>query len=165
MQHSSTSLLLLVGFVVAMVFLLLRTLRGSPRAALPYRSKPLLTAWERKVLPLLLEQLSPGCHLCPQVRLADLLVVTTNDPSARASALNRVTRKSVDFAIVDITTGAVPLLIELAANTHPRPPRQNRAPDGRDILPGAPLPLARFRPRQLIDLRLHLVGHSARHTQ
>ena len=167
MQHSSSSFLLLVGFVVAVVLLLLRALRGSPRLALLYRSKPLLTAWERKVLPLLLEQLPPGCHLCPQVRLADLLAITTKDPSARTTALNRVASKSVDFAIVDLTTGAVRLVVELDDKTHDRPDRQARDGFVGEVLRAAGIPVARFRPRQPIDLRPHLestvaFGHGPR---
>ena len=149
-------LLVLGALAVLGLLALVRLLGTTPRSALPYRRKPVLSPWERKALPGLLRQLPPGCHLCPQVRLAELLAVTARDPSARQTALNRVASKSVDFVVVDVASGDARLVIALADRSHDRPDRR-----ARDALVDAAhrvagLPLARVRPGQRLDISHHL---------
>ena len=155
--HPPTSVFTYVIALIAVVFLFAALVgRKSSRVMLPYRRKAVLTPWERKALPGLLRQLPPGCHLCPQVRLADLLAITARDPSARQTALNRVASKSLDFVVVDIASGEALLVIELDDRSHDRLDRR-----GRDVLVDAALrvagiPIARFRPGQRLDVSQHL---------
>jgi len=134
----------------------------APPGALPYRRHPVLSPWERSVLPQLLRQLPPGTHLCPQVRLADLLSITVHDPAARRVALNRVASKSVDFVIADIASGEALLVVELDDSSHLRPDRQTRDVFVNEVLRSAGIPIARFRPGQTVDVRPHLLPSAGR---
>ena len=149
---------LIVGALIVLGLIALVRLTTKPRAALPYRSKPVLSPWERKALPGLLRQLPAGCHLCPQVRLADLLAVTIGDPSARQTALNRVACKSVDFVVVDVASGEALLVVELDDRSHARPDRQARDAFVNEVLRVAGIPIVRFRPGQPLTIGSHLSG-------
>ena len=151
---------LIVGALIVLGLIALVRLTAKPRAALPYRRKTVLSPWERKALPGLLRQLPAGTHLCPQVRLADLLAITAGDPSARQTALNRVACKSVDFVVVDLASGDALLVVELDDRSHARPDRQARDAFVNEVLRVAGVPVARFRPGQAIDLRPHLPTRS-----
>ena len=149
-------ILFVFGALAVLGLVALVRLLGTPRSALPYRRKPVLSPWERKALPGLLRQLPPGCHLCPQVRLAELLAVTARDPSARQTALNRVASKSVDFVVVDLASGDARLVIELDDRSHDRPDRRDRDALVDAALRVAGIPVARFRPGQRLDVSQHL---------
>ena len=151
-----TPTLIILGALAVLGLVALVRLLGPPRASLPYRRKPVLSPWERKALPELLRQLPLGCHLCPQVRLADMLAVTARDPSARQTALNRVASKSVDFIVVDIASGDARLVIELDDRSHGRPDRRDRDALVDAALRVAGIPIARFRPGQRLDISQHL---------
>ena len=153
---------LIVGALIVLGLIALVRLTTRPRDALPYRRKPVLSPWERKALPGLLRQLPAGTHLCPQVRLADLLAVTGGDPSARQTALNRVACKSVDFVVVDVVSGDALLVVELDDRSHARPDRQARDAFVNEVLRVAGIPVARFRPGQTIDVKPMLAAHSIR---
>ena len=146
--------------IVALVALivLVTLIRGTRArsAGYAYHRKPLLSPWERTAFSTLARQLRPGQHLCPQVRLADLLAVTARGPNARQTALNRVASKSVDFVVVDIATGDARLVIELDDRSHDRPDRRDRDALVDAALRVAGIPIARFRPGQRIDLGEHL---------
>jgi len=129
----------------------------APPGTLPYRRQPVVSPWEHSVLPQLLRQLPPGIHLCPQVRLADLLSITELDPAARRAALNRVASKSVDFVVADIASGEALLVVELDDSSHLRPDRQARDVFVNEVLRGAGIPIARFRPGETVDLRPYLL--------
>ena len=148
----------LVGVLLVLGLFALVRLASTRRGTLPYRRKPVLSPWERKALPVLLRQLPPGCHLCPQVRLADPLAITASDPRARTVALNRVSCKSVDFVVVDVASGNALLVVELDDRSHDRPDRQACDALVNDALRAAGIPIARFRPGQRIDVRGHFIG-------
>lgn len=164
-MHPDTSspINLLVAGCIVVAFLVLLVLRGQRRPALPYRRKPLLTAWERRAMSVMTGQLYPGLHICPQVRLADLLTIFPGDPRIKMRALNRVAMKSIDFIIVDITSGEAVLGIELDDRSHDREDRQQRDAFINAVFQEVGVPLARFRPSQTIDIRPHLaaIGPSA----
>lgn len=145
-------ILFILGALAVLGLIALVRLLDMPRASLPYRQKPVLSTWERKALPGLQRQLPPGCHLCPQVRLAELLAVTTRDPSARQTALNRVASKSVDFVVVDVASGNARLIIELDDRSHDRADRQARDALVDGALRAAGIPIVRFRPGQRLDI-------------
>ena len=111
-----------------------------------YEGKPLLSAWERRALLALRQQIPPGHYLCPQVRLADLLRVTFTDEARRQTAFARIKSLSVDFAIVELASGSVVLVVELDDKTHDRPDRQRRDVFVNAVLAQASIPIRRFRP-------------------
>ena len=140
--------------LIALVTLIRGTRARS--AGYAYHRKPLLSPWERAAFSTLAGQLRPGQHLCPQVRLADLLTITARDPSARQTALNRIASKSVDFVVIDLATADARLVIELDDRSHNRPDRRERDALVDAALRVAGIPIARFRPGQRIDLGEHL---------
>lgn len=152
LQHLPPNVFL-IGAIVLLALVGFLLVAKPPRPASPYRRKPLLSAWERKALPLLIRQLPPGFHLCAQVRLADMLVITVRDPRARQVALNRVASKSVDFVVVDAASGEAVLVIELDDRSHARPDRQARDAFVNNVLHDAGIPIVRFMPSQRIDIR------------
>lgn len=129
-----------------------RNLDALPLPARTISAKPLLSLWERAVIDSVREQLPPRHHLCPQVRLLDMLSVQDQDRSRQQTTRNRLGSKSVDFAIID-PDGRVVLVIELNDRSHDRPERQDRDRLVQAALDQAGIPLAIFRPRQPIDLR------------
>jgi len=147
---------LVVGGLLALGLLAYLRREIAAPSTLPYRRQPVLSPWERSVLPQLLRQLPPGTHLCPQVRLADLLSITVLDPAARRVALNRVAAKSVDFVVVDIASGHTLLVVELDDSSHLRPDRQARDALINEVLRSAGIPIVRFRPGQTVDVRPYL---------
>ena len=90
-----------------------------------YRARRLVTAWEPRVLGEIGADLPCGYHTCLQVRLADFVETSVRDRSRWWAAFNRVSRKSVDFAIMD-GSGSVALVIELDDRSHGRADRVRR---------------------------------------
>jgi len=77
------------------------------------------------------------------------------DPARRQGALNRVSRKSVDFAVID-GAGRVVLVIELDDKSHGRPDRVRRDQMVDAVLAHCRVPLLRVRPGQPVDVAQHL---------
>lgn len=121
-----------------------------------HAAKPLLTAWERRALLVLRQQVPTGFYVCPQVRLADLLETPTQGVSAR-HALGKIAGKSVDFAIVELLSGRVVLVVELDDRTHSRPERQARDRFVGRVLGEAGIRLKRVLPTENLDIRQDLV--------
>lgn len=118
-----------------------------------YKQKPLLTPWERRALLALREQIPPGFYVCPQVRLADMLSVGSGADLRTSVALSKITRKSVDFAIIELSSGSVRLVVELDDRTHDRADRKDRDRFVDGALRTAGVPIARFRPNDRLDVR------------
>ena len=112
-------------------------------------AKVLMTPWERMALAELIRTLPHGMHVCPQVRLADMIEIRVRD--RYKSILYAIASKSVDFAIVD-QTGAVILVIELNDKTHNQPDRVERDIFVRQTLDNVGIPLAVFKPNERIDV-------------
>ncbi|MCE2563649.1 DUF2726 domain-containing protein [Komagataeibacter sp. FNDCF1] len=91
-----------------------------------YQPRPLLSAWECRVLRHLLTQVATGYLVCPQVRLADLIVPRGPDMQANRQAFYKIASKSVDFVVIRASDGHVVLGLELDDSTHDRPERQYR---------------------------------------
>lgn len=130
-------------------------LRPAWTAAVPdaaYEGKPLLSAWERRALLSLRQQIPPGHYLCPQVRLADMLRVTFTDEVRRHALFARIKSLSVDFAVVELTSGSVALVVELDDRTHDRPDRQRRDVFVNTVLGQAGIPIHRFRPDAAVQV-------------
>jgi len=67
-----------------------------------------------------------------------------------------VASKSVDFVVIETTTGDPRLVIELDDRTHERGDRQRRDAFVDDILRQADIRLVRFKPFEDLDIRRHL---------
>ena len=104
-----------------------------------------MTAWELRALGEIGADPPRGYHACPQVRLADFIKTHAVGPSRWRAAFNRVSRKSVDFAIMD-ASGAVALVIELDDRSHGRPDRVRRDREVGAVLAHCGVPLVRVRP-------------------
>lgn len=126
---------------------------------LPYEPKPLLSAWERRALLSIRAQVPTGFYICPQVRLADMLHINAQDALSGKVALSKVASKSVDFAIVELATGNVVLVVELDDKTHDRPDRRERDVFVNAVLDRSGIPIRRFRPSTAIQIRDFFEGN------
>lgn len=147
--------------ILAAVLILLRS-RPNIRqlhdrcGVVTYHGKPVLSDWEKRAIRTLMDQLSPDLHLCPQVRLADIVNVQSIDRAAWRSAFNRIASKSVDFVVMDLRNGTSIMVIELDDRSHSRPERRDRDALVNDVLRQASIPLVRFKPSGRLDIRPHL---------
>ncbi len=111
-----------------------------------YERKPLLSAWERRALLSIRAQLPVGFYVCPQVRLADMLRVDGENPQGQWRAIAKVASKSVDFAVIELTSGNVVLVVELDDRRHQQPERRERDAFVDSVLDRSGIPIRRFRP-------------------
>ena len=149
--------LVLLALVAGVLIVAGRGKRGrsgpSAEEPFPYGPKPLLSGWERRALLSLRQQVPTGFYVCPQVRLADMLTIAGDLAGGRTAALNRVSGKSVDFAIVRLETGRVELVVELDDRTHAAADRRERDRIVNKVLEAAGIPIVRFTPQQKLDVR------------
>lgn len=120
-----------------------------------YQARPLLSAWERRVLVELRAQLPAHLHLCPQVRLGDAFG-TTGDAKEKRRAFWRVASKSIDFALIDVRNGDLRLGIELNDRTHQQKTRRARDALVASVFQQAGVPLLCVAPYTKIDLTPYL---------
>ncbi|ACB97400.1 DUF2726 domain-containing protein [Beijerinckia indica] len=153
-----TLIFILEGLAIGLACLFLLSKFGKP--AFPYQAKTLLTAWEINALKELVRTLPPSLHPCPQVRLADLVMIKQGlSGRHRFTALNRVAAKSVDFVILEHHTGRIVLVIELDDKTHARRDRRVRDRFVDDVLNRCAIPLLRVKPGESIASRV--LSHGA----
>ncbi len=145
-----TWVMIAIGDLLALLLPMLRLPRVRDAC---YRRKPLLTPWERSALQMLAAQILPGHYICPQVRLADMLSIHARNRAGYLQARNRVVAKSVDFVIVELVSGSSVLVVELDDKSHAREDRQEREVLVNAVLREAGIAVARFRPKQRIDIR------------
>lgn len=74
-----------------------RNLDALPLPVSTISAKPLLSPWEKAVIDSVRMQLPPRHHLCPQVRLLDMLSVQDQDRSRQQTTRNRLGSKSVNL--------------------------------------------------------------------
>ena len=120
-----------------------------------YRAKALLSSWEVKALAEIQADLPRGYHVCPQVRLADAVQIVQRDPALRRAALNRVAKKSVDFAIID-GQGRIVLVVELDDRSHDRSDRRGRDELVDAVLGRCAIPIKHIKPGQRVSVCTHL---------
>jgi hypothetical protein len=114
---------IVVGLVVLVLGLIAILARGK-RGKLPYFSrKTLLTQGEAAFYSVLIQAIPPGTNLAPKVRVADILDCSGEN---RQSHFNRISRKHVDFVLINARTTEFLLIIELDDKTHQRRDRQER---------------------------------------
>lgn len=160
------NLVLMLGLFTlgALVLVLLQNLPhrlANGFRAEDYGVKPLLTRWELAALGEMRRELPPSLHVCPQVRLADLLSIRSMEAGERQGALNRVACKSVDFVVID-TVGRALLVVELDDRSHERADRRERDRLVDAVLGQCGIPVRRVRPGQAVDALTALGGMDAR---
>jgi|GEM_PF-195212 len=93
---------------------------------LPYRLKGPLSPAEYQFYQQARDILRGKYMICPKVVLSELLAVTSTDRSVYQTALNKISRKSVDFVVCDAESMQPVYAIELDDASHDRPDRQER---------------------------------------
>jgi len=156
-----------VSIIVFIAIVILLRLRLADRrhhdlgGVVTYPGKKVLSPWEQRAIKMLMDQLSPALHLCPQVRLADIVNVESTNRSAWRSALNRIACKSVDFVVMDLQSGTPIMVIELDDRSHSRADRRERDALVNEVLRAASIPLVRFKPFGKLDIRPHLTEYES----
>ena len=117
--------------------------------------------WELAALGEMRRELPPSLHICPQVRLADLVSVRPAEAAQHRAALNRVASKSVDFVVID-TAGRTLLVVELDDRTHNRADRRERDRLVDAVLGQGGIPVRRVRPGQSVGALAALEGKTLR---
>jgi very-short-patch-repair endonuclease len=75
------------------------------------------------------------------------------DRMSRMAALSKVASKSVDFAVVELASGDVVLVVELDDRSHDQTERRERDAFVNAVLEYSGIPIRRFRPETPIHLR------------
>lgn len=95
-------------------------------AGVSLKAKPVINATEARVYENLLKAVPPGYWVFPAVRLADLMAISASDNSARQSALNRISSKHVDFAIVRSSDRLCVTVVEVDGPDHEKKNQKER---------------------------------------
>lgn len=110
-----------------------------------------LSPAEANLLRVLRDIAGDWALVCPKVRLADL--VYTPRQEDRQAALNRVSRKHLDFVLCDAATLRPALAIELDDRSHARDDRRERDAFVDRVLDSVGLPLVRVPAQRSYDTR------------
>lgn len=110
-----------------------------------------LSPAEANLLRVLRDVAGEWALVCPKVRLADLVYAPRQEE--RQAALNRISRKHLDFVLCDAGTLRPALAIELDDRSHERADRQERDAFVDEVLGSVGLPLVRLPVRHSYDLR------------
>ena len=143
-------LLLLVALMIIAVVIILKTKKTDSKkpavGPLPYLAKEsLLTPAERSFLGSLEQAVGAEFRIYAQVRLADLMLVKPEiEKEARTAALNRITRKHVDFVLCQKEDLKISCAIELNDASHQQAQRKTRDNFVEQACQAAGLPLIQF---------------------
>ena len=120
--------LLVILALILVLATIIRAVTSKGSGTFPYeRIERLFTAAERSFLGVLEEVLGKEYVVLGKIRLADIIRPRKGlTASGRASALNRITSKHVDFAVCDLRTRSVVGVVELDDSSHQRPSRRRR---------------------------------------
>ncbi len=140
-------LLLIAG---AVVFLSAKAKRGMLSDAM-FERRPLLTKAEMHFSEALEKAVCPQYRVYSQVSLSALVKVRANSRSTWQSAFNSVSRKYVDFVLVDPLTMEVKKVIELDDHSHDRQDRQGRDQQLDSILTQAGIPIVHYKAQVAYD--------------
>ena len=111
--------------VVAGVLLLAFFLRRAKPEELPYFARGyLLSKGEHVFYQALRKALPPGLAVMMKVRLSD--VINCSGAAWKAGYGSRISQKHLDFVLIDATSTAVRLVVELDDRTHQRKDRRLR---------------------------------------
>ena len=116
--------IVLIIILTAIVIALKKTIARHER---PYKAMPLLTNTEQNFYQALKAATSPNIHICPKVRLRDLVEITYSRQDRRWwQHHGAITQKHVDFVLCDRADLKVLAVVELNDSTHLRRARQER---------------------------------------
>lgn len=138
------------GLAVMIVAIILRS-RFRRAGGFAYIAGPgLLTAAERSAFGELVAAVGKDGHVCPKVRIADLVQVKSSFLSRRdwQTAFNRISQKHVDFVVID-RTGSTHFAVEVDDRSHDRSERRIRDAFVNDVFAMAGIELVRVRPGRL----------------
>lgn len=110
----------------------------------------LLTQAEHRFFQVLLQAVPEGLHICPQVRMADLIDCYRD---SRRSSFAAIAHKHIDFVLMEVETAEIVLAIEVDDATHQRPDRMERDRFIEDALNTAGVPLLRVPVAAHYDVR------------
>lgn len=132
--------------ILIIVVVLKGIFRGGSAGKLSYERKDrLFSSAERSFLGVLEQIVGERYRIIGKVRIADIIRPRKDlSPSARTSALNRITSKHVDFAVCDPRTLQVVGVIELDDSSHRETGRQRRDEFVDAALSSAGVPLVRI---------------------
>ena len=110
--------------------------------------KPLLTPPEKVFFSHLVSRVGRNGHVCPKVRIADILEVGRGFMSAgqHRSAFNRIAMKHVDFAVMD-HEGQVRFVVEVDDSSHDRADRRERDVFVNEAFANSGVAMVRVKPR------------------
>jgi hypothetical protein len=133
-------------FILIIAVVLKGVLRSGSGGKLSYERKDrLFSPAERSFLGVLEQIVGERYRVIGKVRMADIIRPRKGlSPSARTSALNRITSKHVDFAVCDPRTLEVVGVIELDDSSHDETDRQRRDKFVGAALSSAGVPLVRI---------------------
>ncbi len=116
----------------------------------------LLTAAEQRFFQSLIRAVPEGVHICPQVRLADLIDCYRDN---RRSSFASIAHKHIDFVLIDTESAEILLAIELDDRSHERPARIARDVFVDQALESADVPILRVRASTKYDVQeiAHLI--------
>ena len=110
----------------------------------------LLTPSEADAFRYLCQHIADSAHICPKVRIADILkVAPTNDRSAWGRAFGKIAQKHIDFVIMN-HSGDILFAIEVDDSSHQRPDRQQRDAFVNEAFKQAGVPLIRVQSRHCL---------------
>ena len=126
---------------------------GASTGARPepsYDAQPaLVSRAELAAFNTLRDAIGTSAHICPKVRIADVLKVRrTGNARADLIAFNRIAQKHVDFVLTD-AAGVILCAIEVDDRSHDRADRRRRDGFVDAAFGGANVPLIRVKPGKL----------------
>lgn len=116
-------------------------------------NQTLFTSAEADVLRHLRRQIGRAGHVCPCVRVADVLKVEANgDRSAWQRAFNQIAKKHIGF-VVTSPNGSILFAVEVDDSSHRAPKRQARDAHLNEVFKLAGVRLIRFAPGEAATSR------------
>jgi hypothetical protein len=152
----------LAVLVLAVLALLLKWVTRGP-GELPYYSREfLLSKGELAFFNVLRRVIPPDVMIAPKVRLSDLIACSAE--AWKAGFGGRISQKHVDFVLIDSTTTAILLVIELDDRSHRQKARRERDIFVDRAFAAAGIPILHVTAASLYDarqLRQSIAGHLA----
>jgi len=140
-----------VAAAAAILWQTVRGIRTRRTGGFEYDAGPgLLSPAEKACFDQLVSLVGHYGHVCPKVRIADLVKVRSAFLSQRdrMAALGRIAQKHVDFVVID-PTGRTAFALELDDRSHDRRATRKRDAFVNEVFDMAGIDLVRVRPRGL----------------
>jgi Protein of unknown function (DUF2726)/Topoisomerase DNA binding C4 zinc finger len=152
---SNLIILILLLVIVAITLALFRKKAEKGPVGFPYQSKDVLcTPAERSFIGALDNIVGESYRIFAKVRLADIVDVQKGlSASVRQSAVNRISRKHIDFVICDANDLSIIGAIELDDKSHRGKGRQERDQFLAKTLEAASVPLLRIKAQSTYSIK------------